>query len=353
MSELGSRVSVPPIAEDIPRPLWSVMIPTYNCANYLRQTLASVLAQDPGPEVMQIQVVDDCSTEDDPEKVVTELGRGRVGFYRQRNNVGHTRNFDTCLLQSRGHLVHLLHGDDMVRDGFYQTMAQRFQAHPEIGAAFCRQIIMNEDGRQIHVSSPIEPESGVLQNWLERIALGQRLQTPAMVVRRQVYEKVGGFDCRIRYYGEDWEMWVRIAATSPVWYENEPLAAYRVHTASLSGRAQRTGENIQDLRRAIEINRVYLPQADADRISKQALEASALGALRRSRRMIEAEEMQAPLAQMREALICSHSTQVVLRTLSAFLFWLSRSIRPVGRHKDKARLKNIQSELLDQPSQVK
>ena len=78
---------IPPVAPG-PRPLWSVMIPTYNCAGYLRETLASVLAQDPGPEAMQIEVVDDASTRDDPEAVVREFGGSRVGFFRQPENVG-------------------------------------------------------------------------------------------------------------------------------------------------------------------------------------------------------------------------------------------------------------------------
>ena len=56
----------------------SVMIPTYNCATFLRTTLESVLAQDPGPEQMQIEVVDDHSTEDDPAVVVRALGAGRA-----------------------------------------------------------------------------------------------------------------------------------------------------------------------------------------------------------------------------------------------------------------------------------
>ena len=60
------RARILPVPEGTPRPVWSVMIPTYNCAKYLRETLVSVLAQDPGPEQMQIEVVDDYSTKDEP-----------------------------------------------------------------------------------------------------------------------------------------------------------------------------------------------------------------------------------------------------------------------------------------------
>ncbi len=75
---------IPPVPDGEHRPLWSVMIPTYNCAKYLRETLLSVLAQDPGAEVMQIEVIDDCST-DNPAAVVEEVGR------RMRRNHSHSR----------------------------------------------------------------------------------------------------------------------------------------------------------------------------------------------------------------------------------------------------------------------
>src|SRR5262245_36101477 len=123
MSEQASyRATIPPVPAGTPRPLWSVMIPTYYCAAYLQQTLSSVLAQDPGIALMQIAVIDDHSTKDDPEAIVQELGQGRVEFYRQSQNLGHTKNFQSCIERSRGQLIHLLHGDDYVLNGFYRQM---------------------------------------------------------------------------------------------------------------------------------------------------------------------------------------------------------------------------------------
>src|SRR5919199_4092188 len=151
------RATIAPVPQDTPRPLWSVMIPTYNCAGYLRETLASVLSQDPGPELMQIEVIDDHSTHDDPVSVVEELGRGRVAFYQQPKNLGYIRNFETCLQRSRGKLIHLLHGDDCVRDGFYDRLQRGFDENPEIGAAFCRHIFMDMHSHWLYISSLEQP----------------------------------------------------------------------------------------------------------------------------------------------------------------------------------------------------
>ena len=124
------------------------MIPTYNCAGYLEATLHSVLAQAPGPEAMQIEVVDDHSTADDPEEVVMRLGGGRVDFYRQPENMGVVGNLNTCLQRSRGEVVHLLHGDDIVLEGFYRTLGDRLRQHPEAGAAYCRHLYVDARGRR-------------------------------------------------------------------------------------------------------------------------------------------------------------------------------------------------------------
>ena len=61
------------------RPLWSVMIPTYNPRpDYLEETLHSVLQQDPGPEQMQIEVIDDRSTDDVAAQNVRHVSGGVI-----------------------------------------------------------------------------------------------------------------------------------------------------------------------------------------------------------------------------------------------------------------------------------
>jgi glycosyltransferase involved in cell wall biosynthesis len=295
------------------------MIPTYNCANYLRETLASVLAQDPGPEVMQIEVVDDHSTKDDPAAVVEELGRGRVSFYQQPENVGYIRNFETCLQRSRGKWIHLLHGDDCVRESFYRKMQQLFDQHPEIGAAFCRHIFMDEHSHWQGISQLEEPKSGVLSNYLERIVVHHLIQTPSIVVRRDVYEKLGGFDRRFVCCCEDWEMWVRIAANYPIGYEVEPLAAYRIMRAgSLTKNSVRSGQYAQDVYKAHKIIQsylpTYLPQTVAIELLKRSRQVSAFGILDNlAQQMLDMGDTPAAMIQIREALNLSHSLKVTKR----------------------------------------
>jgi glycosyltransferase involved in cell wall biosynthesis len=328
------RAEIPSVSNGSQRPFWSVMIPTYNCARFLGKTLESVLAQDPGPEVMQIEVVDDGSMLDDPERVVTEVGRGRVTFYRQPQNVGHTKNFETCIKRARGKVIHLLHGDDYVLDGFYRKLQYAFERQPEIGAAFCRQIFMDPAGNWEGYSALEQSESGILNNGLEHLALEQRIMTPSIVVRREVYERLGGFDSRL-ICTEDWEMWVRIAAQYPVWYEVEPLAAYRMHSASNTGRHVRNGDDIRYTRMAIEIFKSYLPKEKADHLSKKARETYAFSALDTAYSMFLKGDFTAMLAQGREAIYLSRSPRVVQRIglvlLRAGRVGLQNLIRGEGR----------------------
>lgn len=294
------------------------MIPAYNAIATLPETLASVLAQDPGPAAMQIEVVDDCSTQDDPRPLVERIGRGRVGFFQQPHNLGVSGNLTACIRRARGWLVHLLHADDLVRDGFYTRMQRAFDREPAIGAAFCRHHFIDTGGGSLSLSPLERRESGLLENAAERLAEEQRIMTPAMVVRRSVYEALGGFDDRL-VCAEDWEMWVRTAARYPIWYETEPLAEYRMHDDSHTGRHLRTAKDIRFTGLAITLFAEYLPPDMARRLVPKTRQTYALAALRSAETLLRRNDPVGAAAQAREALRLSRSRAVIAR--AARLAW--------------------------------
>jgi hypothetical protein len=89
-----------------------------------------------------------------------------------------------------------------------------------------------------------------------------------MVVKRSVYEHLGGFFAVV--YGEDWEMWARIAKHYPIAYTPRNLAQYREHDLSISNESFMTGRNLKDIRIVIEIINTYLPPKDRKRIKNKA-----------------------------------------------------------------------------------
>ena len=304
------RPSIDPVPPAEPRPLWSVMVPTYNCAAHLPAALLPVLAHGKGPQDMQIEVVDDASTEDDPSAVVEALGRGRIAFFRQPRNLGVAGNLTTCLQRSRGRLVHILHGDDAVREGFYPRLERAFTEHPEVGAAFCRHIFMDEAGHWQSISPLEQDASGTLPDGLARLAEEQRIMTPSIVVRREAYERLGGFDPRL-ICSEDWEMWVRIAAHYPIWYEVEPLALYGMHRDSNTGRHVHSGEDMRYTRMAMELFGAYLPSTVARTVIGKARKTYAGSALRTAEGLLREHDLAGAGAQIREALALSRSPRVL------------------------------------------
>src|SRR6267378_4467279 len=129
-------IRVLPVDDD--RPFWSVMIPTYNPrADYLKETLKSVLQQDPGPDQMQIEVIDDGSSDDTASEVTRRIGAGRVTFHRELENRGLANAWNRCIERARGHWVHILHQDDIVLPGFYDALRKGADCSNPC-AIFCR-----------------------------------------------------------------------------------------------------------------------------------------------------------------------------------------------------------------------
>lgn len=284
--------SVPTIASlptDSPRPSLSVMIPTREPGSYLVGALRSVLRQDLGPEQMQIAVVDDASRGDVQALIQQADGQGRVELHTTDTNRGISGNWNQCLQLARGQIVHLLHQDDLIEGGFYRRMLPAFSRHPELGMAFCRHAFIDSQNRTTRVSHREKWIAGILGAWLERIATKQRVQCPAVLVPRAVYESVGGYRTDLRY-ALDWEMWVRIAARYAVWYEPKVLASYRRHEENESTRLLNAGKIGHDVVNAIDLIGAHLPAERRDELLNEAYASFARKTLKRLQREARASK---------------------------------------------------------------
>lgn len=314
----GSVPAAPLIDELAPRaqrPFWSVMIPVYNPTEILRDTLKCVLDQDPGANDMEIEVVDNCSTQGDVERMVREVAGTRVRFHRQPANVGAVENFNTCIRRASGQWVHVLHGDDIVRPGFYAQAQQAIRLEPEADALACRTIYMDGDGVWLGFSEIEARTPGLLgESFVMRQLISQRIQFVGMVVRRSTYERLGGFRPELGHC-TDWDMWNRITVGGKLLYLPEPLACYRIHEGADTSAVVRTGQNVVDEQHAIQLACAYVPRVKAESFYRDAMKETAIRALRRMRAHWSGGERRVALTQLRAALRCSLALGVLARLL--------------------------------------
>ena len=316
-------VSVPAVAAP-PRessavaqqPRWSVMIPTYEPDPVLfKKALHSVLAQALPAEEMEIQVVDDASTGVDLEALVREIAGDRVTVWRQPQNLGFIGNWNTCVDRARGRWIHLLHQDDLVLPRFYELLGAADEAGgspeaPRPALAFCRHAHIDGTGKPVRVSDLEREDAGIVADFVARIAAMQVIQFASVVVRRDAYEAVGGFDPRAGG-AADWEMWVRLAARFPVWYEPEALACYRLHAGSASTRLAADARDTADMGSAIALAARHLPVARRASLGAAARRRYAVSAFERALGMASTGNAAGALAQIREGLRLDHEPVVI------------------------------------------
>jgi protein O-GlcNAc transferase len=258
--------TIPALACPVPmisskrRPFWSVIVPVYERRQYLKQCLESVLDQDPGPDEMEILVIDDASSTD-LRGFVEELTDGRASYLRNATNLGLYPSTNLALRQARGTWLHILHDDDWVLPGFYATMRRDIEAAPaEVGVAFC--MYANWHEREMTTWSPpgFRDQAGVMgRDFLVRLAAANPLNLPAVTYRRETFEKVGLFREDLSFTA-DWEWYVRSAVQVAWHHQPETLAVWRVHEANQTHELARAGIAARDIRRTYELFAQYLPK---------------------------------------------------------------------------------------------
>jgi GT2 family glycosyltransferase len=202
----------------------SVIVVTYNSRDLTLACAASVAAQASGGLEIELIVVDNAST--DGTAAALRAAYPLVRVLAQPSNQGFARGNNVGLSAARGRLLLLLNSDTEVRPGALSALAAFMDAHPEAGA--CGPMLLNPDGT-LQPSGRDLPTLWSLfldmtklyrlwrrdlysqrsRDYTEVAAVGE-LSAAALLVRRSVYEQVGGLDPDFFAYYEDVDWCKRI-----------------------------------------------------------------------------------------------------------------------------------------------
>lgn len=132
------------INTQISEPLVSVIIPTYNRPEYLKQAITSAVNQT--YQNIEIIVSDNCSPEN-PENLVASFCDPRIRFWRHPENVGMLNNQMNAFKMAQGKYVASLHDDDMWHQDFLAKLVPHLETNPHLILAFCDQYIIDSQSQ--------------------------------------------------------------------------------------------------------------------------------------------------------------------------------------------------------------
>ncbi len=201
----------------------SVVIPVYNGERYLREALDSVLAQT--FRDYEVICVDDGSTDG---SVAIIKGYGERVRLIQQPNAGQGAARNAGVQRGVSTYVAFLDQDDCWYPHKLQQQVAALEADPGAVLAHCNSDRMDYEGRLQQAGATLTENETALESPLGRLT-GEGLILPsAMMVRRDTFERVGGFDPMLRGF-EDFDLSARLKRQGRFIFLESPGMCYRVH----------------------------------------------------------------------------------------------------------------------------
>ncbi len=213
----------------------SVIVPTYNRAGLIGETLESVLAQTRAPD--EVLVLDDGSGDETAAMVARFAPAVR---YLRQENAGKAAALNRALGETRGDFVWIVDDDDIVLPEACARLAGALEADPALGYCAGRHEDFTVDAASgekrvkpagyWRASQPGEIFPDLLD--------GCHVFQPGLIVRREVYRRVGPFNARL-VRSQDYEMMLRLARTTPGRLLAETVFLHREHQGARGSGADR------------------------------------------------------------------------------------------------------------------
>jgi glycosyltransferase involved in cell wall biosynthesis len=199
-------------------PKVSVVIPTCNRVSLLRRAIASVIGQT--FQDFEIIVADDASA-DGTAEMIRGLSDARIKHFRHDENRGVAVARNTAIAHARGEYIAFLDDDDeWLPQKLHRQVELMERLGDTIGAICCGNYEVDTSTNRIIAEMKPFLRGHVFEKLFTR---GLFNRTSTVVVRAKCFERVGVFDPSFQY-GEDFDMWLRLAQEYDFDYVAAPLA---------------------------------------------------------------------------------------------------------------------------------
>lgn len=261
-------------------PRVSVVIKSYNHAQFVAQAIQSVLDQ--SFQDFEIIATDDGSN-DGTADVIRSFAEPRISLEVFPANRGISAAMNATLARARGELIAILNSDDYALPGRLERQAAFLDAHPNAGAVFAMPKPVDESGSPaasfFDFRSALALPDFSRRSWLRQFFFGGNvLCAPTAMIRRSVYAACGEYDPRLSNL-QDLDMWVRLAALAPIHVMSDELTAFRIRGGNQNMSAPRADtalrtqfEYAQILRRFRAMPLPVLEEAFAQELSEKRID---------------------------------------------------------------------------------
>jgi glycosyltransferase involved in cell wall biosynthesis len=264
-------------------PKISIILPNYNYAGYLDRRIQSLLQQTRTD--FELIILDDASTDSSREVIVRYAQDSRVSLHFFEENSGRTyARWSDGARMARGEYLLFAGADDDCEPGLLERLGDILDGHPNVGIAYCQSWVIDEKGERIGSGLDfLEGEKFARVDktrWMQDyIADGQEEcgrylicqntipNASGALLRRSVYEAVGGLDVSLRL-AADWLLFARMLARSDIAFVAEPLNSFRLHTQSVTANTRRSGLEAEENYRVVAeiLQNVRVDRRTEDRV---------------------------------------------------------------------------------------
>lgn len=232
--------------------LVSIITPVYNGQDFLDRSIKSVLAQT--YENWELLLIDDGSSDNSVQIIKYYLEDNRIKLLRNQSNSGIPTTRNKGIENSTGEFIALLDQDDEWLPHKLEKQVNKFlEIDDSFGLIYSNVEVRTDQGILADQKKEIEPEASIQSN-LELMLSRNLITSPTAMVKRKALKEVGLFDESIRWGGDDYDLWIRIAHKYKFDYIDEVLCIRHEHQQNYSADKKRM------MLKTIELGEKYVEQ---------------------------------------------------------------------------------------------